>query len=69
MRFFLLFLVTLTFLNCDRLIRTSQNDRCICTEEYNPVCVEARGNQIQYDNPCKARCAGFNESNFVSCTP
>ena len=69
MRFFFLFLLTLTFLNCDRLIRTPQNERCICTEVYNPVCVEARGNQIQYDNPCKARCAGFTEDDFISCTP
>ena len=69
MRFFFLFLLTLTFLNCDRLIRTPKNERCICTEEYNPVCVEARGNQIQYDNSCKAHCAGFTEDDFTPCTP
>ena len=34
-------------------------NRCICTEEFNPICgVDGRN----YDNPCKAKCHNIEEA-------
>ena len=37
--------------------------RCICTQEYRPVCDK---NKVKYSNPCMARCAGVTV--FTECT-
>ena len=47
------------------------NDPCICTEEYDPVCVEIIANDsvmvITFPNLCYAFCEGFTESDLVNC--
>lgn len=47
------------------------NDPCICTEEYDPVCVEIIDNDsvmvITFPNLCYAFCEGFTESDLVNC--
>ena len=47
------------------------NDPCICTEEYDPVCVEIIANDslmvITFPNSCYAFCEGFTESDLVNC--
>lgn len=36
-------------------------DECVCTEEYDPVCVGT----TTYSNSCKAMCAGYTNSDWV----
>ena len=47
------------------------NDPCICTEEYDPVCVEIIDNDsemvVLFPNLCYAFCEGFTESDLVNC--
>ena len=47
------------------------NDPCICTEEYDPVCLEIIANDsvmvITFPNICYAFCEGFTESDLVNC--
>ena len=49
-------------------------DNCICTKEYDPVCVaviDPKTNAQTFEtfsNPCMARCAGFTEGDFVDCS-
>jgi len=47
------------------------SDPCICTEEYDPVCVEIIANDseivITFPNSCYAFCEGFTESDLVNC--
>jgi hypothetical protein len=41
---------------------------CICTTDYNPVCVVLEnGQMITFTNACLANCAGFDDSTFVPC--
>ena len=62
-----LFILIITT-SCDRL--TNRNRvACCCTEEYDPVCVERRGIQIEYDNTCYALCDGYTTADFVTCVP
>ncbi|WP_284651863.1 hypothetical protein [Flavobacterium terrisoli] len=44
---------------------------CICTADYNPVCVNDPVNfiTITFSNACHAMCAGYTEADFVSCDP
>lgn len=51
---------------CDQ--DSDDDEDCVCTEEYNPVCViDEDGQVISYPNPCHAQCDGFTESDFVDC--
>ncbi|OYU80832.1 MAG: hypothetical protein CFE23_07660 [Flavobacterium sp. BFFFF1] len=41
---------------------------CICTADYNPVCVnDGMGGVITFGNQCLATCAGYTEADFVDC--
>jgi len=46
-------------------------DDCICTDEYAPVCVEisanGQGHIVQFTNACEAMCDGFTQADFVDC--
>ncbi len=41
---------------------------CICTADYNPVCVQTVNGVVEYSNACFAQCAGFTAADFVSCS-
>ncbi len=44
------------------------NTDCICTADYNPVCVaDGFGGVITYSNSCHAVCAGYTEADFIDC--
>ncbi|RKS01936.1 hypothetical protein [Flavobacterium sp. 102] len=40
---------------------------CICTADFNPVCVETTNGTVMYSNACFALCDGFTEADFVTC--
>ncbi|MDC8004787.1 hypothetical protein POV27_12050 [Aureisphaera galaxeae] len=44
---------------------------CVCTDEYDPVCVEIETDQgplvLTFPNACHAECEGFTEEDFVEC--
>lgn len=40
---------------------------CICTLNYNPVCVQTSNGILKFDNSCWAECAGFSPEDFVNC--
>lgn len=47
-------------------------DDCICTEEYNPVCVEIQepnggSFMMEFPNICYAMCEGFSQNDIVQC--
>lgn len=46
---------------------TPSDPNCICTMEYDPVCVKVDGVKYRYSNPCQAACDGFGEADFISC--
>lgn len=46
----------------------NDDNDCICTTDYNPVCVVLEDGQIYtFANACLANCEGFDESAFVEC--
>ncbi|MCF6349862.1 MAG: hypothetical protein L3J23_02380 [Flavobacteriaceae bacterium] len=52
--------------------RITENNDCVCTEIFNPVCVEIQdlngGNfTLEFPNICYAICEGFTEKAVVSC--
>ena len=38
---------------------------CICTDEYDPVCILATGQM--FSNACQAQCAGFTPDEYSEC--
>jgi hypothetical protein len=43
---------------------------CVCTEQYDPVCVQTtNGDIIEYGNMCFAECDGYTQNDLVPCTP
>ncbi|WP_333878018.1 Kazal-type serine protease inhibitor family protein [Flavobacterium sp.] len=42
---------------------------CICTADYNPVCVQTPNGIVEYSNMCHAECAGYTQSDLVPCAP
>lgn len=40
---------------------------CICTLEYNPVCVQTSNGILHFDNSCWAVCAGYSSDDFIDC--
>lgn len=49
-------------------IYVSDREDCVCTTEYNPVCVvDEAGEQVRFSNACLARCAGYGADDFVRC--
>jgi hypothetical protein len=56
--------------SCD--FNGNDDEDCVCTEEYDPVCVEVDGPNggefvIEFPNACYALCEGFTPNNFVDC--
>ena len=44
-------------------------DDCVCTQEYQPVCVQTPTGIVEYGNLCYAHCAGFTQNDLVPCNP
>jgi hypothetical protein len=42
---------------------------CICTTDYNPVCVQTANGVVEYSNICLAECDGYTAADFVNCNP
>jgi hypothetical protein len=42
---------------------------CICTADYNPVCVQTANGIVEYSNICLAECDGYTQNDLVSCAP
>ncbi len=42
---------------------------CICTMEYDPVCIQGNGKILRYSNACQAMCDGFGQDDFINCPP
>jgi hypothetical protein len=42
---------------------------CVCSQQYEPVCVHTPVGVITYGNMCYAECAGYTQNDLVSCTP
>lgn len=40
---------------------------CVCTLQYDPVCVQTTTGTVVYSNACFAECDGFTTADFVSC--
>lgn len=40
---------------------------CVCTQDYNPVCVQTATGVIEFGNMCYALCAGFTQNDIVPC--
>ncbi len=56
----------------DLLESCSPIDPCICTEIYDPVCVEivypnGETEIIEFPNACYAECEGFTQADFIDC--
>jgi len=45
------------------------NPNCICTMEYDPVCVQGNGEILRYSNACQAMCDGYGQDDFINCPP
>ncbi|MFN3969304.1 hypothetical protein [Flavobacterium sp.] len=45
------------------------SNSCICTTDYNPVCVQTVNGIVEYSNACLAECDGFTAADFVTCAP
>ncbi len=43
-------------------------DACICTADYQPVCVQTANGTLQFSNACFALCSGYTQNDFVSCS-
>jgi hypothetical protein len=48
---------------------TPSNPNCICTMEYDPVCIQGNGKILRYSNACQAMCDGFGQNDFINCPP
>ncbi|MDI9257643.1 hypothetical protein [Flavobacterium sedimenticola] len=42
---------------------------CICTADYNPVCVQTPNGVVEYSNMCLAECDGYTQNDLVPCAP
>lgn len=53
----------------DQLFTCNPQTDCLCTLEYNPVCVVSpSGDIIEFANACAAECAGYTEDDFIECS-
>ena len=50
-----------------KVVNKVPDNNCICTMEYDPVCVIDDGVRYRYSNPCNARCDGWEEEDYVRC--
>ncbi len=62
-----LFITMAIFIGCNQEQApkpiVEENDMCICTKEYKPVCAAG----IEYPNACQAGCEGHTEYTEGSC--
>ena len=49
------------------MVNNCNTDICICTEQYDPVCVETANGIMEFGNMCFAVCAGYTQNDFVAC--
>ena len=48
--------------------KDNKNEDCICTQEYGPVCVKNdKGEVLEFDNECYAKCEGYSSSAIIDC--
>ncbi|MFN9111232.1 MAG: hypothetical protein ACK5XN_14315, partial [Bacteroidota bacterium] len=52
-----------------QLVNSCNDNQCICTLEYAPVCVQTANGIVEYSNACFAQCAGFTQNDFINCNP
>lgn len=53
----------------DQLFTCNPQVDCVCTLEYDPVCVIGpNGDVIEFSNKCFAECEGYTEADFVDCS-
>ena len=52
-----------------QLVNSCNDNQCICTLEYAPVCVQTVNGIVEYSNACFAQCAGFTQNDFITCNP
>jgi hypothetical protein len=69
MRYLLLIVFGLLFSGCavKTVNAVPADPNCICTMEYDPVCVRVNGVRYRYGNPCMAACDGYGEDDYVRC--
>ncbi|NHM07375.1 hypothetical protein G4D82_09095 [Flavobacterium sp. CYK-4] len=48
-------------------VNDCNDNNCICTQEYVPVCVQTPTGIVEFANTCYAMCAGFTQNDFISC--
>lgn len=48
-------------------VNDCNDNQCICTQEYMPVCVQTPNGIIEFANMCYALCAGYTQNDLVSC--
>lgn len=46
--------------------RATSTAKCICTDQYKPVCIIATGQQ--FPNSCHAACAGYSPKEWTDCS-
>ena len=69
MKFGVLLLVGIVLSGCAvKTVNAVPTDpNCICTQEYDPVCIKENGVRYRYSNPCMAACDGYSEDDYVRC--
>jgi hypothetical protein len=51
------------------MVNNCGDNDCVCTLEYNPVCVQTPAGIVEYGNLCFAQCDGYTQNDLVNCDP